>query len=318
MGFPRWIKNSGKRQLRRAFELGQRVGVDILPRHFYSSIPDIRFLKSNTFWRKRRSMVGVRGASNDVDLDAQVLFVRRACTDELRKRLDEFPVHARAVEMNGEMGYGPTEAEFLYCFIRTIRPPRIVQVGAGVSTAIILLAAADSPGYSPQITCVDPFPTAFLIETARAGRITLRHEMAQTVDLSVFTDVGPDGFLFIDSTHTVKPDSEVNRLILEVLPRLVTGTHVHFHDIFFPYDYPRAVLTEPFFPAESTLLHAYLADNARYSVLCSLSMLHYARQRELREALPHYRPRPNGDDDGIDIPGSEGDFPSAIYLRATA
>ena len=75
----------------------------------------------------------------------------------------------------------------------------------------------------------------------------------------------------------------------------------------------RATLTEPFFSTETTLLQAFLANNSRYTILAALSMLHYAKQRELEELLPHYHPRPN--DDGLDVPGGEGDFPSAIYLR---
>ena len=42
--------------------------------------------------------------------------------------------------------------------------------------------------------------------------------------------------LFIDWTHAVKPGSEVNDLIHEVLPRLRPGVWVHVHDIYFPYD----------------------------------------------------------------------------------
>src|SRR6516164_1613425 len=37
----RRVKNLGKRALRRLFEAGQRCGFDLLPRHFYSQIPDI-------------------------------------------------------------------------------------------------------------------------------------------------------------------------------------------------------------------------------------------------------------------------------------
>ena len=50
-------------------------------------------------------------------------------------------------------------------------------------------------------------------------------------------DVVDRDILFIDSTHAVKPGSEVNRLILDILPRLKSGVCVHFHDIYFSYDY---------------------------------------------------------------------------------
>ena len=35
-----------KRVLRKVFEAGQHLGFDILPRHFYSEIPDIRVLRA--------------------------------------------------------------------------------------------------------------------------------------------------------------------------------------------------------------------------------------------------------------------------------
>jgi hypothetical protein len=57
----------------------------------------------------------------------------------------------------------------------------------------------------------------------------------------------------------VKPGSEVNQIIPEVMPRLVSGVLVHFHDIYFPYDYARNLLSgDLFLPGESALLYALL------------------------------------------------------------
>lgn len=105
----------------------------------------------------------------------------------------------------------------------------------------------------------------------------------------------------------------MNRLILEVLPRLPLHCFVHFHDINFPYDYSTGVLTELFFPAENTLLHAFLVNNARCSVALSLSMLHYACPRELQSALPNYQPAAMQDGFHAAADGG-GHFPSATYL----
>jgi len=33
---------------------------------------------------------------------------------------------------NGEVGYGPTETDFLYAFATAKRPRRIIQIGAGI------------------------------------------------------------------------------------------------------------------------------------------------------------------------------------------
>jgi predicted O-methyltransferase YrrM len=290
------------------FRNGQRLKVDILPRHFYSSVPDLRVLKRDRGWRGPMTMAGVAGA----DVAAQLSFVADCCPEALRQRLGAFDVHAHAGRENGETGYGPVEADFLYCFVATRRPRRIVQVGAGVSTAVILRAAEDG-GFPVDVTCVDPYPSDYLVRGDRAGKLKLIAERAQDVDLSVLSGVGEGEMLFVDSTHTVKAGSEVNRIILEVLPRLRKGALVHFHDIFFPYDYQRSLFVEPFFSEESTLLHAYLADNARYTIRAALSMLHYAKPMELKELLPRYRPQKN--DDGLLVPGDEGHFPSAAYLE---
>lgn len=308
MGITRRIRNKLKGTSVTAFRLGQRIGFDLLPRHFYSSIPDVRELQRSTAWRAASTMVGVRGAN----VDEQLAFVESCCPPDIVERLRRNDVHAHAVAENGEMGYGPIEADFLYAVIRSRRPPRVVQVGAGVSTAVILLAAQEG-GFAIDVCCVDPYPTDYLRRSASAGRIRLIPEKAQEVDLSRLTDVGPGGMLFVDSTHTVKVGSEVNRIVLEVLPRLAGGTLVHFHDIYFPFDYPREVLQINMFPGESTLLHAFLACNDRFTIRAALSMLHYAAPDRLRQLLPNYAPAPN--DGGMSIPGKAGHFPSSIYLE---
>ncbi len=129
------------------------------------------------------------------------------------------------------------------------------------------------------------------------------------------TGLDKGDMLFVDSTHTVKPGSEVNRIILDVLPRLPTGVFVHFHDIYFPYDYQRGLMsTELFFNTESTLLHAFLINNAYCRIVLSLSMLHYAVPRKLMALIPHYEPQGNAD--GLRSAGGIH-FPSATYLLTT-
>ena len=82
-GLKRALKDQAKRGLRRAFELGQRLGLDVLPRHFYSQVPDIRDLKSDPSWKQSRSMVGVQGAEPSIQFD----FVEACCSAEVAGRL---------------------------------------------------------------------------------------------------------------------------------------------------------------------------------------------------------------------------------------
>jgi hypothetical protein len=253
-------------------------------------------------------MTGVAGA----DIESQMSFLRACGLPPLPERLKRGGIYEHACQQNGEPGYGPVEADFLFCFISTKRPQKIVQVGSGVSTAVILLAAKEA-GYQPQIVCVDPFPTGYLTRAAEHKLIELIPKPAQEVDLNVLTGLGAGDLLFVDSTHATRPGSEVNRIVLEVLPRLPSGSFVHFHDIYFPYDYQSTLLTTLFFGGESTLLHAFLIDNRRYSIAASLSMLHHACPQQMQLLLPNYRPAVMHY--GLHTAGvNSGHFPSATYL----
>lgn len=301
-------KDLAKRQLRRVFEGGQRLGLHILPVHQYAEVPDIRRLRRERAWRAPRAMTGVRGA----DVEAQLSELTRYLTPEIRAHLAANDVHADARRRHGADGFGPIEAEVLFAFVAARRPGRVVQVGCGVSTAVVL-AAAEFTGYRPSVVAIDPAPSRFLREAAAGGVIDLVPRGAESVDVATLTELDQGDLLFVDSTHASLPGGEVNRVVLDVLPRLRPGVYAHFHDINFPYDYSRDVLAGDLgFPHESVLLHALLIDSARYAIAMSLSMLHYARRDALRELLPRYRPAT--DDEGL--AASPGHFPSSLYLIA--
>jgi predicted O-methyltransferase YrrM len=304
------LKSNAKRLLRKMFEQGQRLGVDVLPRHFYSEIPNVSYLRRTAHWRAPYSMAGVAGA----EIASQVEFVRACCTPPVVEKITTARIHEQACARNGAVGFGPVEADFLYALVASRRPKQIFQIGCGVSTAVCLLAAAHA-GYIPEIVCVEPYPTPYLVAEANRGSITLLREMAQTLSLSTVEGLGDDVLFFVDSTHALGPAGEVSRIMLEMLPRLKSGAYAHFHDITFPYDYSRHVLDSAlFFQHESVLLHAFLAFNRRFRLLAALSMLHYAAPEALTESIPNYRPA--GNDGGLNV--GQGHFPSSAYLRVVA
>lgn len=256
-------------------------------------------------------MTGIRGAA----IDEQLAFVRSCCAAEVVERAPT-NLWGLACADNGVPGYGLVEALFLHCFIAHKRPSRIVQIGCGVSTSVILRAAR-SVGYEPEIVCVEPYPTDYLTRIAGAGEIVLLRTAAQEVSLEELTGLAGGDLLFIDSTHTVKPGSEVNRIVLEVLPRLAPGVFVHLHDIWFPYDYSPVVLTEDmFFWSETVLLQAFLTGNAAYTLRASLSMLHHGAGTELPALLGY---RPARIEHGLLVPPlDDRQFPTSTYLEVTA
>jgi hypothetical protein len=155
-----------------------------------------------------------------------------------------------------------------FCMLQIIRPRRIVEVGSGYSTLLMMDVNRRFLGGSASITCVEPFPRPFLRRAHVAGSIELIEERVQTVDESVFATLAEGDVLFIDSSHVTKTGSDVNRLILEILPVLAPGVYVHFHDIFLPLDYPQRWVVELGFSwNEQYMLQAFLAFNPRYSIV---------------------------------------------------
>jgi len=306
----RQAKDYLKRMMASAFHLGQRFGFDVLPRSFYSEIPVVWRLRQTEHWREPFSMIAVEGA----DAAEQLEFLRQTIGEMPDSANRATSVFAHACQQNGAVGYGPIDTSVLYAFVAAKRPPKIVQVGCGVSTAICLAAAGDA-GYVPQVVCIEPYPTPFLYTARDEGKIELIEEPVELLDIRCLVDLPANGLLFFDSTHTLGPAGEVSRLILEVLPRVPADVWVHFHDIWFPYDYAPHILDSAiFFWHESAMLHAFLVNNRRFRIAASLSMLHHAKQAELQALILDYKPSINSR--GIMI--RAGHYPSAIYLRVSS
>ena len=77
-----------------------------------------------------------------------------------------------------------------------------------------------------RITSIDPAPRA---ESDRLCDSVIRQPLEE-LDLSVFDDLEPGDFLFIDSSHRTFSNSDVTVVFMDVLPRLRTGVIVHFHE----------------------------------------------------------------------------------------
>jgi len=310
MSLIRKTKDKAKNFSRKIWEISQRIGLDILPQHYYSNLPNLKELKKEKEWLKPHSMYGING----IEITKQLAFASRCCTRKyLQDRMKNQNIYFNACSINKAEGFGPIEADFLFCFIFTKKPKRIIQIGCGVSTAVIL-EASSLANYKPRIICIEPYPNKFLKNAVMQHKITLLAKKVQKVPLKIIANLEEGDLLFIDSTHMVKPGSEVALIITEILPRLQRGVYIHFHDITFPYDYPRHLLNKDlFFPNESIMLHAFLINNPNFTIKTSLSMLHYTRQPEMKKMLPNYKP--GSDEFGLEK--TQGHYPSSIFLQVT-
>lgn len=125
------------------------------------------------------------------------------------------------------------DAAAAYAIVRRWQPRRIVEIGSGHSTRFLARAVADA-NLPTRITCIDPQPRASL------AALAIEHipVLLGDADPALFGSLGASDILFIDSSHIAMPGTDVDRLFLDILPRLKSGTLVHIHDVTLPDAYP--------------------------------------------------------------------------------
>jgi hypothetical protein len=70
------------------------------------------------------------------------------------------------------------------------------------------------------------------------------------------------------------------------LPRLSSGVHVHFHDIFFPFEYPKEWLLEGRAWNEAYILKAFLQYNQAFSPVLMNTYMTEFHESFFRENMP--------------------------------
>lgn len=160
------------------------------------------------------------------------------------------------------------DAASTYAIVRRERPRRIVEIGSGHSTRFLARAASDG-ALATRITCIDPAPRATI------GQLPVEHRpvLFQDADPALFGDLQAGDVLFVDSSHVAMPGTDVDRLFLDVLPRLPDGVLVHVHDITLPDAYPAAWSWRGY---NEQLVVGALLQGGGYSLVFAS---HYAVQR---------------------------------------
>jgi hypothetical protein len=289
--------------------LTERAKVRVQPVHYYSEVPDRAALRrSADVWNRRVVPYGITW-----DLDAQAIWIDTV-THPYLGEVRGLASYREMADRGFGPGYGAIESQVLHCALRHEPPSRIVEIGSGVSTAVMAEAVrrneAEGRG-ATRIVCIEPHPYDALTRL----NVELIAQPAQIVEMEPFEALGPGDLLFIDSSHAVRTGSEVLPIYLQILPRLRAGVRIHIHDIYLPYLFHPDLFEQLWDWQETALLAALLAaSNDRFAVDACLSALYHDRLPALQTALPDIRPRQM--DGGLFIPGSEGDFPASIWLRS--
>lgn len=186
--------------------------------------------------------------------------------------------------------YSYADGLVLYFMLRHLQPQRIIEIGAGYSTMAILDTNEKFLEKRAHLTCIEPEPAKlfWLFEDKREALslLDLVVKPVQEVKLEFFMKLQAGDILFIDSSHVLKTGSDVNYLLLEVLPKLNTGVYVHFHDICYPFEYPKGWIGPSRPWNEAYALKAFLLFNAAFDIVLFTNYLRRFQQDWLRTNMP--------------------------------
>lgn len=267
-----------------------KLGLNVIRSNdYYSPLPNALDLKKNQArWDRSSQLSGIQ-----YDLDA----FKTTLKNLLEEYLDEFnqyPSYENIAHQRFGPGYTAVDAITLYMMIRSLKPKKYIEIGSGISTFYCSMAAYKNSleGHPLQIYCIEPFPYN---ELEKINGINIRVSEVQNIELSYFAQLQENDILFIDSSHALKIDSDVQYLYLEVLPNLNPGVVIHIHDVPLPYNIPYPSdywifhKAWPKFWNEAMLVQAFLCYNSKFKILLSTPLLRYHDEAFLQENIPFYK-----------------------------
>jgi Methyltransferase domain len=265
------------------FEELQERGWHLQPNNFCWPLNDVPFLRREPqLWAQPRTPTGIRWLVED-----QIELVRRLAT--YKTELADVPDGAgRPGQFTWDNNsFGAMDAVAYYGLVRELKPKRVIEVGAGYSS-LLLARALTANGGDADVLLVDPYPNMKLLGDLPAGW-RLERKIVQKVPLPEFKALEAGDVLFYDGSHCVETGGDVNWMLFRVLPLLKRGVWIHFHDIFWPFEYSADwVLNEGLSWNEQYILQAFLMHNRAYRARLANAMLTVHESRVFEELFPEW------------------------------
>jgi len=260
-----------------------KIGVFPITNHYYEPLFDSsKIIKS---LRNDRNLPGI-----NFNVDSQLNLLREFNYNSELIEISKLPVDELTYSFNkGPFRSG--DAEILYNIVRNKQPKKIVEIGCGHSTLIIQHAINYNkklnPNYECEHICIEPYECLWLENL----KINVIREKVEELNVDLFTSLGENDILFIDSTHIIRPQGDVLFEYLEILPCLKLGVIVHVHDIFSPKDYLNEWKIQGVnFWDEQYLLEAFLSCNNQFEIICAVNFLKNNYYHELLSNCPFLTP----------------------------
>ncbi|MEK7255540.1 MAG: class I SAM-dependent methyltransferase, partial [Bacteroidota bacterium] len=242
------------------------------PGHFYSPVFDVEELKlrQDKIWTgvDKKEVAGI-----DLNDEGQV-----ALATSFEKYYAEMPFDKGLPDLRYAFVndfYSYTDGITLYSMMRHFQPKRIVEVGSGHSSAL-MLDTKEHFKMDTELVFIEPFPERLNSLLRQNDREQCRVVVSpvQEVDPAFFAGLGKNDILFIDSSHVVKTGSDLHYLIFKVIPALNPGVLIHFHDVFYPFEYPKNWVFMGRNWNEDYFLRAFLMYNNAFRIRFFAHFLH--------------------------------------------
>jgi predicted O-methyltransferase YrrM len=230
--------------------------------HYYSPVPSKEDRDSFIMKNADEKVLGI-----DLNIKAQSDLLKN-----LSKYVDECPFTKEKNEKFRyyfeNAAYNYTDGLMLYAMMRNFQPKHIIEVGSGFSSCAMLDTDEHFLNGKTKFTFIEPEPALL---KSLINKHDQKHKIIegklQDVDLEIFNQLQANDILFIDSTHVSKLNSDVNKIIHEILPALNSGVIIHFHDIFWPFEYTEDWVQEGRAWNEAYILRAFLQFNNQFEIL---------------------------------------------------
>jgi O-antigen biosynthesis protein len=196
---------------------------------------------------------------------------------------------------NENYSYG--DGSVLYAMLRLNRPKRLIEVGSGYSSACSMDTIEHYLSGEVKVTFIDPYPQLLrdMLGEETIRGVTLHEQRVQDIPLALFDTLESGDILFIDSTHVIKTGSDVCQELFDIIPRLAPGVLVHFHDMFWPFEYPEDwVLRENRSWNELYGMRAFLMYNATLEIVFFNDYFRRFDATLIRETYPLFLTNPGG------------------------
>jgi hypothetical protein len=262
------------------------------PGHYYSPFPDMDEVARRMSYIFQPTGFDLAGIDLRADTQKQLL---REFLPYYARPLIERSHNPDSRYFRPNVSFHFQDAFTLYAMLRHLRPKRLVEVGCGMSSCVIL-DSCEKLQLATTLTFIDPHPD-FMLQLIRPtdhARFELRPACIQDVPFEVFAQLDSGDILFIDTSHSSKIGSDVNHIFFRILPFLKKGVFVHFHDIWYPFEYPVDWLHRGMFWNEAYLLRAFLMFNQNFQIVLFNNFVNQFMTDEIRTNFPLFLDEPGG------------------------